>query len=855
VAEASAQQEASSPPGGPRRIIAVAVAKSQGRPLAVFGGDDSALGVWDLDTEQLLDRIPVPDGRTAHALALADLHGRLVAVSGWGDWMVRVHDVVSRTPLGAPLHGHTPGSFVTTVTVADVDGRPVIVSADTVGEIRIWDLESLKPLGEPLIGHTPGLPVFDLASASVEGRPVLASGSRDGSIVMWDIHKRHPIWTMGKGEWGTPGIAAITSVALWEVAGAPVVACGSSAGTLEVRDLMTGALVDPGMDLDTELPGFTALASADAGGGGAVLASGHDDGTLRYWEEGGGVPRVLTSGQERVDAIALMPTEAGRIPVVVVGGENGRIWRWEPLSDPGSSDAGAAPDKVDWLADAPADDDLLQRDPLAQALGRRLKRIREQDPGNAFLVHLDGAWGTGKSTILRFLRRSLEPEWLVVDFDAWRQSRVGPPWWALLVALRERLASELTWFARMRLRAAEGLTRVRRTGAPYLFAVALLLVAVAGMLVLFSPPSLTLKSAGDIAKSLSAAVVALGTLWAGGLLASRFLLWDSAKGAVVYEQTKPNPMEALADHFAWLIARAGKPVAFFVDDLDRCSSEYVVELLEALQTLIRDTPGRLAGRTPQAALGVGPYFVVAADGSWLRTSYEARYEQFRATVAEPGRPLGYLFLDKLFQLTVTVPTVTTQEKGLYLAGLLRVRDGAGAAAADVTSVREQLRRSTTDEQVIGALQSASPATRRALAPEAVDRLSDPSVERATEHALQAFAQLLDPNPRAMKRFVNAYGIARVVLTLENALVPSDSLALWTILRSRWPILAEYLANDPELVGSIGNGDSAPAELPEETRRLFNAAGVREVVSFARGGPMTPQMIRACAGGSPSTSEP
>jgi hypothetical protein len=38
----------------------------------------------------------------------------------------------------------------------------------------------------------------------------------------------------------------------------------------------------------------------------------------------------------------------------------------------------------------------------------------------------------------------------------------------------------------------------------------------------------------------------------------------------------------------------------------------------------------------------------------------------------------------------------------------------------------------------------------------VERLSDPAVEAATEHALERYAGLLEPNPRAMKRFVNAF---------------------------------------------------------------------------------------------------
>ena len=49
-------------------------------------------------------------------------------------------------------------------------------------------------------------------------------------------------------------------------------------------------------------------------------------------------------------------------------------------------------------------------------------------------------------------------------------------------------------------------------------------------------------------------------------------------------------MENLADHFGWLIARARRPVIFFIDDLDRCNQDYVVDLLDSVQTIVQDAP-------------------------------------------------------------------------------------------------------------------------------------------------------------------------------------------------------------------------------------------------------------------------
>ena len=339
-------------------------------------------------------------------------------------------------------------------------------------------------------------------------------------------------------------------------------------------------------------------------------------------------------------------------------------------------------DQVDWVSDSPATNDLLGRRHLAQALAHRLRRLRQQDPGSSFLIHVDGSWGSGKSTLVELLARSLGSEFLVVRFDAWRQSLVGPPWWALLTSLRRTLAADASFVTRLSLRLSEAGQRVRRGGLPYLIGLAALLAAVAGLLVLFKP-QVAPKAAGEFATSLSAVFAAVGTLWFGTRLLGKLLFWDSATGAKLFEQSDENPTESLAEHFAWLLVRARRPVMFVIDDLDRCGHDYVVDLLDAVQTLIRDVPRRQHRATAGAL--VAPYFVVAADGAWIRRSYEVRHEQFKDAVAVPGRPLGYLFLDKIFQLTIKIPSIGWAAQRAYLEQLL---GGTQSGSMDMGRLRQ-----------------------------------------------------------------------------------------------------------------------------------------------------------------------
>lgn len=105
---------------------------------------------------------------------------------------------------------------------------------------------------------------------------------------------------------------------------------------------------------------------------------------------------------------------------------------------------------------------------------------------------------------------------------------------------------------------------------------------------------------GKAATALLAALAALGT---GTLLAARLFLWDSVRGARLFEQTQANPMADIAAHFQWLLQHARKFVVFFIDDLDRCAHGYVVEV-PGHDPDPRENRGRLCP-TPRTAHG-GP---------------------------------------------------------------------------------------------------------------------------------------------------------------------------------------------------------------------------------------------------------
>ena len=122
---------------------------------------------------------------------------------------------------------------------------------------------------------------------------------------------------------------------------------------------------------------------------------------------------------------------------------------------------------------------------------------------------------------------------------------------------------------------------------------------------------------------------------------------------------------------------------------------------------------------------------------------------------------------------------------------------------------------------------------RALRRAAARALEGKAVETATRHMLDDFSGLLEGNPRAMKKLLNAYGIELEVrlLDMQGDERTLRQLALWIIVRLRWPLLAQYLATYPVEVDCIGREreGEAPDDFTPELERLFRTGTVHEVV--------------------------
>ena len=482
--------------------------------------------------------------------------------------------------------------------------------------------------------------------------------------------------------------------------------------------------------------------------------------------------------------------------------------------------------------DTPSAIDLLGRQDFAEALSLRLRNIWKQSAqnreGHSFVMHLHGPWGSGKTSLLNFIQKALQRSeggqnpWVVVWFNAWQHQHITPSWWALYDCIYREAARQ--WredfkdpkFSK-RIRNFEWLWRIRTGRLLYVagFIVSLLvaLLLLGWFLVTLGGDSHPID---ETLKALGAAVGLIGAVWSAALFITRSL--TSAGAAEEFVRFGEDPLGKVKRHFQELVEFIGRPIIVFIDDLDRCCKEYAVNLLENLQTLF--TYHKI-------------FFVVSGDRRWLYTCFEKVYQDFQGSIKEPGRRLGYLFLEKAFQLSVSVPSLTPEVKEKYLEflqwadsnkaqeGLEESRQEAQKAFRDLepTEVYTELEKKEK-ETGVDSLQ------KQAYRGAAVRQLATPQAEWDKEYFLKPFGEYLESNPRAMKRFVNAYKTYLDLAILGNAEVvfkeeSRKQLALWTIITLRWPALAEYLELHCEQVNDIlsGSFSSADENLSELTKEM------------------------------------
>lgn len=347
-------------------------------------------------------------------------------------------------------------------------------------------------------------------------------------------------------------------------------------------------------------------------------------------------------------------------------------------------------------------------------------------------VGLLGDWGSGKSSLMGITRQELlkirdddesESRYLCVQFSPWQYEDYDDVKVALMTAVLDAVdgradSDQQEQVSKLR-RFAQGLGRWGRragrvgvsaaqTAAPF---------GIQAMDPSIDPQVLDVMKSGVNAAATEA---------------NKLLEHPKAKLA----ETSNGTTEAITDaghfrtEFAELMTTVEDvdAVVVFIDDLDRCLPETVVDTFEAI---------RLFLNTPKTA------YVLAANQAVVESAIDSRYPQLRRP---DGAGIGADYLEKMLQIKVAIPPLSAPEADTYvnlLLAELHLDDGQFAKVLDET----RRRRAAGNLQV---------AFNLGVAGEILDEVPQ-DLARDLNWAASIAEVLgggLRGNPRQLKRFLN-----------------------------------------------------------------------------------------------------
>lgn len=392
-------------------------------------------------------------------------------------------------------------------------------------------------------------------------------------------------------------------------------------------------------------------------------------------------------------------------------------------------------------------------------------------------VGIYGDWGGGKSTLIRMVRDALDgcPKTMTLQFNGWlfegyedaKTALMG----SILDAIEERLKADETLLGR----GHDLLTKlIRRVNWMHLVGLAGRYAApiAAGV-----PHLAVANLAQDVPRLLQSAETDKGPI---SVEDAKNLITEAPDG----EANLRRNLRDFRRDFATLLEQSEiETLVVFIDDLDRCLPDTIIDTLEAIK-LFLFVPGTA--------------FVIGADERLVQYAVRQRFPELPGTEAEVGRD----YLEKLVQVPIRVPPLGSADFESYMNLLFAERRLPPEVYKDICQAVTDFRPDNVADLAFDVSRA------RALLPDGVvpDKLQE-DLDLVAQ-VVPVLAPGLGGNPRRAKRFLNA-------LLLRLSLARRRGLELERRILAKLMLL-EYIR--PEFFRTLadlqGAGGGRPRALTE-----------------------------------------
>lgn len=393
--------------------------------------------------------------------------------------------------------------------------------------------------------------------------------------------------------------------------------------------------------------------------------------------------------------------------------------------------------------DSEADIDFLNFNYLAE----QVVEISKDEKLSPATVGVYGDWGSGKSTLMKMVKKSLDADknTLTVEFNGWLFEGYEDAKTALCGTILDEMRTHETLFAKGKekikalLKKIDGgklLSKGVKYGLDFLLTSG---IGTVTELTLTGIISAVKQKAGDVSEDEIKKVI------------------DAFKK----EETKRTEIKNFRKTFKEVFEDCkDERLVVFIDELDRCTPDTVLDIFEAIRLFLY-VPGTT--------------FIIGADERLVSYAVKTKYKDI------PGHDIDISkeYLEKLVQYPVKIPQLNEQEVKQYITCLLLQNEDI-----DIKKVAESITKLGINDEL------TSDTVKAATGKEVTEGIKE--AFDLSNQIYSALATLMKGNPRHCKRFFNTLMMRIALADRRNITLQKKVLAKLMLAEYYKPSFIEAL---------------------------------------------------------------